>query len=58
MHRHHPRRLPEVAITVLGGFHVTVDRVPTSARGWARRSAAALVKVLALAPVIVCTASR
>src|SRR5215216_6939593 len=39
-----------VVITVLGGFRVTVDGVPTAARGWARRSAAALVKILALAP--------
>ncbi len=57
MHRHHRHHtepdLAEpvpVAITVLGGFGVTVDGVPTAARGWARRSAAALVKVLALAP--------
>ena len=39
-----------VAITVMGTFGVVVDGVPTAARDWARRSAAALVKVLALAP--------
>jgi len=39
-----------VAITVMGGFGVVVDGVSTAARGWARRHAAALVKVLALAP--------
>jgi DNA-binding SARP family transcriptional activator len=39
-----------VTIHVLDGFGVTVDGVPTSSRGWARRSAAAVVKVLALAP--------
>jgi DNA-binding SARP family transcriptional activator len=56
-HRHHrPHHCPErgepldVTITVLGGFGVTVDGVPTAGRGWARRSAAALVKILALAP--------
>ena len=58
MHRHqrrHEHRLEQgghdtVEITVLGGFRVTVDGVPTAARGWSRRSAAALVKILALAP--------
>jgi len=39
-----------VAITVMGGFGVVVDGVPTAAVGWARRSASALVKILALAP--------
>lgn len=38
-----------VAITVMGTFGVVVDDVPTVSRGWTRR-AAALVKVLALAP--------
>jgi DNA-binding SARP family transcriptional activator len=42
--------LAPVAITVMGGFGVVVDGVPTAARGWARRSAAALVKILALSP--------
>lgn len=39
-----------VAIDVLGGFEVVVDGLPTPDRGWSRRSAAALVKILALAP--------
>src|SRR3954447_20413210 len=39
-----------VTIALLGGFCVTVDGVPTNSRGWARRSAAALVKILALTP--------
>jgi DNA-binding SARP family transcriptional activator len=39
-----------VDITVLGGFHVIVDGIVTATRGWARRRAAALVKILALAP--------
>jgi DNA-binding SARP family transcriptional activator len=41
---------PSVTITVLGGFRVVVDGVATPTHGWSRRSAAALVKVLALAP--------
>jgi DNA-binding SARP family transcriptional activator len=56
-HRHHrPDHCQErgeplqVTIHVLDGFGVTVDGVPTASRGWARRSGAALVKVLALAP--------
>jgi len=39
-----------VKITVLGDFRVAVDGVPTPASAWSRRSAAILVKVLALAP--------
>jgi DNA-binding SARP family transcriptional activator len=39
-----------VTITLLGGFGVAVDGIATPDRGWTRRSAAALVKVLALAP--------
>jgi DNA-binding SARP family transcriptional activator len=39
-----------VAITVMGSFAVVVDGVPTAARSWVLRHAAALVKVLALAP--------
>jgi DNA-binding SARP family transcriptional activator len=35
-----------VAITVMGGFDVVVEGEPTADRGWARRSAAALVKAL------------
>jgi DNA-binding SARP family transcriptional activator/tetratricopeptide (TPR) repeat protein len=42
--------LATVHITLLGGFGVTVDAVPVAAGSWARRQAAALVKVLALAP--------
>ncbi len=45
-----PVRSGVVEITVLGGFRVFVDGSATAARGWARRPAAALVKVLALAP--------
>lgn len=39
-----------VQITVMGGFRVIVDGVPSPAPGWARRTASALVKILALAP--------
>lgn len=39
-----------VEITVLGGFRVTVDGVPSPGRGWSRRTASAMVKILALAP--------
>jgi DNA-binding SARP family transcriptional activator len=39
-----------VEVTLMGGFGVSVDGVPTASRGWARRDTAALVKVLALAP--------
>lgn len=54
-HRDHSERgergeLLSVGITVLGGFHVSLDGVPTAGRAWSRRSAAALVKILALAP--------
>jgi DNA-binding SARP family transcriptional activator len=60
MHRH--KRRPSTFVTtseprsllvdikVLGGFEVVVDGVPTLERCWRRRSAASLVKVLALAP--------
>jgi DNA-binding SARP family transcriptional activator len=58
LHRPAPRRHgaphgaepPSVTITVLGGFEVIVNGVPTATPGWSRRSAAALVKILALAP--------
>jgi DNA-binding SARP family transcriptional activator len=58
VHRHHPHHQittelpasPRVTISLLGGFRVTVNDVPTATRGWARRSAAALVKILALEP--------
>lgn len=46
----HAGKPARVEVVVLGGFRVTVDGVATAARGWSRRSAAALVKVLALAP--------
>jgi DNA-binding SARP family transcriptional activator len=39
-----------VEISVLGGFRVTVAGHQTPNRAWSRRSAAALVKILALAP--------
>jgi DNA-binding SARP family transcriptional activator len=45
-----PAGTTTVTITLLGGFGVAVDGTPTPDRGWTRRSAAALVKVLALAP--------
>jgi DNA-binding SARP family transcriptional activator len=55
---HHPQtpndarsttRIPTVRINLLGGFAVVVDDQTTPARGWSRRSASALVKILALA---------
>lgn len=52
-HRHHPSPRPtpaHVEIQLLGGFAVEVDGRPTSSHCWNRRSAAALVKILALAP--------
>ena len=58
-HHHQPKHIQSslehgeqthVEITLLGGFRVIVDGTPTSPRGWSRRSAAALVKILALAP--------
>ena len=39
-----------VDIDVLGRFSVRIDGVPTASRGWARRNAAALIKILALTP--------
>ncbi|HJT02198.1 MAG TPA: AAA family ATPase [Pseudonocardiaceae bacterium] len=42
--------MPAVRITLLGRFEVTVDAVPVAASSWTRRHAAALVKVLAIAP--------
>jgi DNA-binding SARP family transcriptional activator len=44
------RRTETVDITLLGDFRVAVDGLSTQQRGWARRSAAALVKILALTP--------
>ena len=42
--------LPDVRITLLGRFAVSVGGVPVAESGWKRRHAAAVVKVLALAP--------
>jgi DNA-binding SARP family transcriptional activator/tetratricopeptide (TPR) repeat protein len=42
--------VPAVDITLLGGFTVMVDGVPIADASWTRRHAAALVKVLAMAP--------
>ena len=39
-----------VEIALLGTFDVVVDGTPAPAGGWTRRQAAALVKILALAP--------
>jgi DNA-binding SARP family transcriptional activator len=60
MHRHMRRpasrlsptdaRTSRVEIRLLGRFDVSVDGAPTPEHGWRRRTAAALVKVLALAP--------
>jgi DNA-binding SARP family transcriptional activator len=41
---------PTVAVRLLAGFTVTVDGEPVPANRWRTRQAAALVKVLALAP--------
>lgn len=57
IHHQQPQHRPlesgaqtRVDITLLGGFRVTIDGTATPTRGWSRRSAAALVKILALAP--------
>ena len=42
--------MPAVDIALLGRFTVTVDGVPVADASWTRRHAAALVKVLAMAP--------
>ena len=42
--------MPTIHITLLGRFAVTVDGVPVADSNWTRRHAAALVKVLAMAP--------
>lgn len=39
-----------IRLTLLGGFGVLVDGVAVAEKAWSRRQAAALVKVLALAP--------
>jgi DNA-binding SARP family transcriptional activator len=60
MHRHKRRpagrvariehRTDRVAVSLLGGFEVSVDGTITHEACWRRRTAASLVKVLALAP--------
>jgi DNA-binding SARP family transcriptional activator len=42
--------VPDIRVTLLGRFAVTVGGVPVAEAGWTRRHAAAVVKVLALAP--------
>ena len=42
--------MPEIHVTLLGRFAVTVGGVPVAEASWNRRHAAAVVKVLALAP--------
>jgi DNA-binding SARP family transcriptional activator len=42
--------MPEIHVTLLGRFAVTVGGVPVAEVGWKRRQGAAVVKVLALAP--------
>jgi hypothetical protein len=41
--------MPEIHVTLLGRFAVTVGGVPVAEAGWKRRQGAAVVKVLALA---------
>jgi DNA-binding SARP family transcriptional activator len=45
-----PQAGPEIRVTMLGRFAVSVGGVPVAEAGWKRRQAAAVVKVLALAP--------
>jgi hypothetical protein len=42
--------MPEIHVTLLGRFAVTVSGAPVAEASWNRRQAAAVVKVLALAP--------
>src|SRR5690349_10728336 len=42
--------MPEIHVTLLGRFAMTVGGIPVAEAGWKRRHAAAVVKVLALAP--------
>ncbi len=44
------RTVPAVDITLMGRFAVSIDGVPIADGSWTRRHAAALVKVLAMAP--------
>ena len=48
----------DVVITLLGGFTAMSPTVPVDPSAWRRRHAAALVKLLALAPAGGCTANR
>src|SRR5689334_4137225 len=42
--------VPDIRVTLLGGFAVSAAGVPVAEAAWKRRHAAAVVKVLALAP--------
>jgi DNA-binding SARP family transcriptional activator len=42
--------VPDIRVTLLGRFAVSVGGVPVAEGAWKRRHAAAVVKVLALAP--------
>src|SRR2546430_5468215 len=42
--------MPEIHVTLRGRFGVAVGGIPVAEAGWKRRHAAAVVKVLALAP--------
>jgi len=42
--------MPMIHVMLLGRFEVTVDGIPVAVSNWTRRHAAALVKVLAMAP--------
>src|SRR5664279_2882797 len=46
----HPRRMPAVAVQLLGGFAATVDGEPVPDTAWRLKKARELVKMLALAP--------
>jgi DNA-binding SARP family transcriptional activator len=42
--------MTEIRIELFGGFRVTINGRPIAEEDWRRRKAAALVKLLALAP--------
>ena|SRR5690242_14815194 len=42
--------MPDITVTLLGRFAVTIGGAPVAEASWNRRHAAAVVKVLALAP--------
>jgi DNA-binding SARP family transcriptional activator/tetratricopeptide (TPR) repeat protein len=50
LRRHREAQVSRTRITVLGGFRVERDGVVAPEHGWRRKQAAALVKMLALAP--------